>query len=55
MGLGDCKGPQVYGIHQCEVNFTESDLNNQNMSNPDITGDYQATEAWPFKDSQMMQ
>ena len=51
VGLGDCKGPKVYGIPQCEVNFfTEADLNVQNLPNPNITGDFQATEAWPFKE-----
>ena len=51
VGLGDCKGPKVYGIPQCEVNFfMEADLNVQNLPNPNITGDFQATEAWPFKE-----
>jgi hypothetical protein len=30
--------------------FTEADLNVQNLPNPNITGDFQATEAWPFKE-----
>jgi len=50
VGLGDCKGPKFYGIPQCEVNFTQADLNVQNLPNPNITGDFQATEAWPFKE-----
>lgn len=32
------------------MNFTEADLNVQNLPNPNITGDFQATEAWPFKE-----
>jgi hypothetical protein len=54
VGLGECNGTKLYGINQCQRNFTEADLNVTsrvlNHTNPDITGDYQGNDAWFFKD-----
>ena len=44
--LGDppCDAPEVYGIHQCYLNFTEDDLTQEQ------TGSFQGLDEWVFKD-----
>ncbi|KAL7532817.1 hypothetical protein ACHAWF_004252 [Thalassiosira exigua] len=39
----DCTAPEIYGVHQCYTNFTESDLTQSQ------TGDYQGLDEWYFK------
>lgn len=48
LGLGKCKAAQypLYDIEQCEVNFTEADLNASS-----VKGDFQSTDqsSWPLR------
>jgi hypothetical protein len=45
LGLGKCKGPEIYGVNQCESNFTQSDLNQEEQD-----GSFQSLDEWVFPD-----
>lgn len=46
LGLGKCKssGYELYGIPQCDENFTQADLNSS-----EVSGDYQSLSDWPLQ------
>jgi hypothetical protein len=50
VGLGTCEdGPKLYDIHQCPLNFTESDLDESAVS-----GSFQGLEQWPLRTLQSL-